>query len=158
MGRLADPERPTSASGSTGDVVRTTGSLHYSRPVEGGNAWSTSLIWGRNHSVATKGNSNSYLAESVYPFGRRNFVTGRAELVDKDELFVSDAIIEGQSFRIQAYTAGFTRDIGAIRNLETGIGANATAYAIPAAIKPYYGDHPWGVNVFVRVRLKPAAR
>ena len=27
---------------------------------------------------------------------------------------------------------------------------------IPSAIKPYYGDHPWGVNVFMRFRLKPA--
>ncbi len=31
---------------------------------------------------------------------------------------------------------------------------NLTAYAIPAAIQPYYGEHPWGVNVFLRVRIK----
>jgi hypothetical protein len=30
-----------------------------------------------------------------------------------------------------------------------------TAYPLPSAIKPYYGDRPWGVNVYVRLRLKP---
>jgi hypothetical protein len=39
--------------------------------------------------------------------------------------------------------------------IETGIGANASIYTLPAAIKPYYGDRPWGVNVFLRLRLKP---
>jgi hypothetical protein len=29
-----------------------------------------------------------------------------------------------------------------------------TGYAIPSAIRPIYGDHPWGVSVYLRVRLK----
>jgi hypothetical protein len=39
--------------------------------------------------------------------------------------------------------------------LATVIGANATAYTLPAAIKPYYGGRPWGINVYLRLRLKP---
>jgi hypothetical protein len=85
------------------------------------------------------------------------------EVVDKDELFVNNheleeklAVTSGTSFRIQGYTAGYTRDIELFKNVETGVGANFTAYAIPSAIKPYYGDHPWGANVFLRIRLKPA--
>jgi hypothetical protein len=156
-GRLARPERQ-----QLGDVVRSTASLAYTRPMDYGNAWSTSLIWGRNHDTFTQHNLNSYLAETVYPASKRNFITGRFELVDKDELFADTPDLEaqlartaGSTFRIGAYTAGYTRDIAWARNVEVGIGANATAYTLPAAIKPYYGDRPWSVNVYLRVRLKP---
>ena len=158
-GRLTRPERQ-----EPGDVVRTTASVEYSRPIGDGNAWSTSLIWGRNHSIFKQRNLNSYLAESVYPFRHRNFLVGRVELVDKDELFADAPDIEdqlsstsGSTFRIQAYTAGYTRDIGTFSNVETGIGANATAYGVPAAIKPFYGTRPWAINVFLRLRLKRAS-
>jgi hypothetical protein len=156
-GRLTNPERQ-----SPGDVVRSTASLSYSRQLADGETWSSSLIWGRNHDVVTQHNLNSYLAETVYPVSQKNFLTGRIELVDKDELFADNPELEeqlartaGSTFRIGAYTAGYTRDIGTFRDIETGVGANATAYTLPAAIKPYYGDHPWGVNAFVRLRLKP---
>jgi hypothetical protein len=145
-GRIARPERQR-----IGDVVRTTASLHYSTPGSGGNAWSTSLVWGRNHGTATRRNLNSYLVETLYPIGRRNFLTGRAEMVDKDELLAND----DNSFRIQAYTIGYTRDIGTFQNIEAGAGANLTAYAIPSALAPYYGDHPFGVNMYLRFRLRP---
>ncbi|MGA2600143.1 MAG: hypothetical protein ABSH09_24520 [Bryobacteraceae bacterium] len=156
-GRLTNPERQ-----SPGDVVRSTASLSYSRPLADGETWSTSLIWGRNHDVVTQHNLNSYLAETVYPVSQKNFLTGRIELVDKDELFADNPDLEeqlartaGSTFRIGAYTAGYTRDIGTFKDIETGVGANATAYTLPTAIKPYYGGHPWGVNAFVRLRLKP---
>ena len=106
---------------------------------------------------------NSYLVESVLPIGSRNFLTGRAELVDKDELFHGQAEIEeqldqayGGTFRIGSYTIGYTRDIKLFRDIETGIGANFTAYSLPSAIKPYYGSHPVGSNIYLRFRLKPA--
>lgn len=157
-GRLSHPERQ-----SPGDVVRTTASLHYTRPMDSGNAWSTSLIWGRNHDTFTQHNLNSYLAETVYPVSRKNFLTGRIEYVDKDELFADTPALEaqldrmaGSTFRIGAYTAGYTRDIGLFKDIETGIGVNATAYTLPSAIKPYYGDRPWGMNVYLRLRLKPS--
>jgi hypothetical protein len=82
--------------------------------------------------------------------------------VDKDELFANQPSLEehlartaGSSFRIFAYTAGYTRDIATIHDIETGIGANVSSYRVPSPIQPYYGSHPWGVNVFLRVRLKP---
>ena len=146
-----------------GDVVRTTASLHFTRPTGGGNAWSTSLIWGRNHNTENERNLNSYLLETLYPLTTNDFLTARAELVDKDELFANDHELEhqlaqtaGNSFRIQAYTVGYTRDIGTFRNVETGIGANLSAYVVPSPIKPYYGDHPWGAVIYLRFRLKPS--
>jgi hypothetical protein len=143
VGRIAHPE-----SLEAGDQVRTTGSLHYTRPMAGA-SWSSSLVWGRTHSTATQRNLNSYLVESVLPVRRKNFLTGRFELVDKDEL------LQPGTYRIGSYTAGYTRDIDFLRHVETGIGANFTAYSLPGAIQPMYGSHPVGGNVFVRFRLKP---
>jgi hypothetical protein len=107
--------------------------------------------------------TNAVLAETVVPFRKRNFVTGRVEWSERDELFdnnhdLAERVIlsTGRSaFDVSAFTAGYTRDVPLFRNVETGIGANATAYVIPGALTPYYSDHPWGVNVFIRVRLKP---
>jgi hypothetical protein len=159
VGRLTHPEAL-----EPGDQVRSTASLEYTKPMPGG-SWASSLIWGRNHEIATGRNVNSYLAESVLPIHRRNFVTGRFELVDKDELFADQPelqqnldVLYGSTFRIGAYTIGYTRDIDLFAHIETGIGANFTAYTLPDAIKPYYGDRPVGGNVFIRFRLKPSER
>jgi hypothetical protein len=156
VGRITNPERQ-----SPGDVVRATASIHYTRPMQG-SSWSTSLIWGRNHEVIDHRNLNSYLLESVLPYRRKNFFTGRIELVDKDELFSDQPDLEaeldrtiGSTFRIGAYTAGYTRDIGTFHKVETGIGANFTTYSTPDAIKPYYGNHPISVNMYLRLRLNP---
>ena len=155
-GRLERPERL-----EEGDVVRTTASLHYSRPLDGGTSWSTSLIWGRNHEIAHQRDVDSWLVETLLPATRRNFLTGRIEVVDKDELFAAhaDDAEHGGPLRRAALPSaglycGYTRDMAVARSLEVGLGANLTAYRLPAAIQPYYGDHPWGVNVFLRVRLK----
>ena len=98
---------------------------------------------------------------SELPIRRKNFVTGRAELVDKDELFSDRPDLEervdraaGSTFRIGAYTIGYTRDVDISRYWETGVGANFTAYGVPTAIQPYYGERPLGVNLYVRVRLR----
>jgi hypothetical protein len=135
-GHLANPER-----NEPGNVTRTTASVAYTR---GG--WSTSLIWGRN--IKSRDTTDSWLAETVLPFRRRNYFTARMEVVDKDELVVPGV------YRIQAYTAGYTRDIGTFKRLQPGLGANVTAYAIPDALHRTYGDHPFGLNVYVRLRLK----
>jgi len=156
VGRLHHPEAL-----EEGDVVRATASLHYSRPLTQG-AWSTSLIWGRNHKTAELRDSNSFTLESVAPLSRKNFITGRVEWVDKDELFDAQPELKaslqrtaGVSFRVGAYTLGYTRDVQLMRFVETGIGANSTAYTLPPAIQPYYGRHPFGANVYVRFRLRP---
>jgi hypothetical protein len=154
-GRLTHPERQ-----ETGDVIRATASLHYTRSVPHGQ-WSSSLIWGRNHETLSQRNLNSYLAETLYQVSRRDFLTGRIELVDKDELFADQPALEtqlartaGSTFRVQAYTAGLTHDIGTYWGIETGIGANVTTYVVPSAIQPYYGTHPFGADMYLRFRLR----
>jgi hypothetical protein len=155
-GRLTHPEAIES-----GDVVRATASLHYSRPLASGN-WSSSFVWGRNHRTANQRDTDSYLLETAVPFWRLNFFTARWELVDKDELFAGQPALEaqlartvGESFRIGAYTFGYTRDFPLLPYVETGAGANFTVYTLPDAIRPFYGDHPFSVNLYLRFRLRP---
>jgi hypothetical protein len=139
VGRLTHPE-----ADEPGDVVRSTASISYSRP----RGSSTSIIWGRNHSTFTQHDLNSYLIESVVPFARKNYITGRAELVDKDELSVPGI------YRIGDYVIGYTRDILTMAHTLTGLGANFTAYSMPASLHEVYGNHPVAVNVYLRVRLR----
>lgn len=156
VGRLHNPEEL-----HPGDVVRSTASVTYSKPIYG-SSWSSSFIWGRNHATENQHNTNSYTLETVVPLHRRNFITGRAELVDKDELFANDEELAarlsrtvGSTFRVGAYTVGYTRDIAVIPHVQTGIGGNIELYTLPSAIKPYYGDRPVGGNIFIRFRLQP---
>jgi hypothetical protein len=142
VGRLTKPEAL-----EAGDVIRTTASIHYTRVRGSGEGWSTSAIWGRNHKTATHRDADAWLLETVFPVTGKDFLTGRFEVVDKDELLP-------ETFRVKAITGGYTRHLSTRSNLETGIGANVTGYAIPAAIQPVYGQHPWGVSVYFRVRLK----
>lgn len=137
-GHLTRPERQ-----EPGDVVRTTASVQYTR-----GAWSSSLIWGRNHEERTHRDPDAFLAETVFPVRKHNLLTGRIEVVQKDELSVPGI------YRVQAYTAGYTRDFNLFEHVQTGIGANATAYVIPEALQATYGDRPWGVNIYARFRLK----
>jgi hypothetical protein len=145
-GRIARPETL-----ETADQTRMTASIAYTKPMNGA-GWSSTFVWGRTHNLETAHDLHSFLVESVLPLSKRNFITGRFERTDKDELDV----LPGATFRVGAYTAGYTRDIGIYRNVEIGVGANFTAYSLPGALRPYYDNHPVGANVFVRLRLKPA--
>jgi Cu/Ag efflux protein CusF len=146
-GHLKHPEAADPAN-----IQRTTASVAYSVPVPDGQ-WDSSVIFG--HNKKDQGRSvTSWLAESVVRFQDVNYVTGRAEVVDKDELFADQnvpAAIANATFRIKALTLGYSRDVASMRGLVGAVGANATRYSIPGAIKPYYGN-PHSFYVFLRVR------
>lgn len=118
-----------------GNVQRTTASVAYSS-----GAWNTSLIYG--HNDKSEGPSaNAFVAESVLKFDR-NYLTGRGEIVDKDEL------IAGNVMRVKALTIGYSRDVLA----NVAAGANVTAYSIPESAKARYGNHPRSLVLFARLR------
>jgi hypothetical protein len=146
-----------------GDVNRVTASVEYVQPRSFGNAWATSFVWGRNYKTEGRYGTNSILAETNLPIGGKNFLTGRYEWSQRDELFANDpalaeklAMETGKAyFNVNSYVVGYTRDLFAFHNAETGLGANISFYGIPDVLKPYYGEHPMGVNLFVRIRLNP---
>lgn len=156
-GRLAHPEAL-----EPGDVTRTTASVEYVVPRPHGNWWATSLVWGRNYKMVPRYASNAVLAETVVPFKDKNFVSARYEWSQRDELFADNPDVPHPLnaptgtpiFNVNSYTVGYTRDIGTFHNLQTGLGANLSAYGIPNALKEFYGDHPMGFNLYLRIRLK----
>lgn len=148
VGRIGHPEAL-----EPGDQVRSTASVEYSRPMAG-STWSSTIAWGRNHDTANRHNTDGYLAESVLPLSRRNFLTGRIELAGKDELFYGNPALDQGTFRVGAYTVGYTRDLPLFSRIEAGVGANFTVYTLPDAIKPYYGDRPVGGNIYLRMGIR----
>jgi hypothetical protein len=80
-----------------------------------------------------------------------NYVTGRAEVVDKDELFP-----DHDSFRVKALTLGYSRDLVDTRVFTGALGTNVTLYSIPRALESAYGS-PHSLYVFMRLRLRGAA-
>jgi len=162
-GRLTKPEAL-----EAGDQVRAEASVTYNRPYSRGN-WATSAIWGRVHktagsaqaegSVVRAGNSdnlNGYTLESVARWAQKNYITGRIELDDKDELLTG---ITGmpREFRIGAYTIGYTRDFYILPRIATGLGVNFTTYSMPGALIPYYGQRPVAGMIFLRFKLRDAS-
>lgn len=145
-GRLTKPEAL-----EPGDQTRTEASLTYNRPYQHGH-WATSAIWGRVHKTIEDHNLNGYGLESVAQFMRKNYITGRIELVDRDEL-----LPVAEQFRIGAYTIGYTRDFYFLPRIATGLGANFTMYSMPSSLIPYYGQRPLAGIVFLRFKLRDAS-
>jgi len=139
------------------DVRRMTASVQYNRPLQKGN-WASLLLWGRNEDVAGGNVGNSYLLESTLRFFERNYAWMRLENVDRTNELLLGETPEPAGFneryftRVQAYTAGYEREVGHIPHLSTALGAQFTWYGVPDALKPTYGEHPVGGIVFLRIR------
>jgi hypothetical protein len=139
------------------DIRRMTASVQYNRPLRDGN-WASMLLWGRNQDVSGGNVGNSYLLESTLRFLKRNYAWTRIENVDRTTELLLDGNPEPPGFnehyftRVQAYTAGYDREVGHILHLSTALGGQFTWYSVPDVLKPMYGSHPVGGILFLRVR------
>jgi hypothetical protein len=153
IGQLHAPEALFPAE----DIRRMTASVLYNRPLRQGN-WALLLLWGRNQSLLDGNVGNSYLLESTLRFLRRNSAWTRIENVDRtNELLIGEnplppGFVERYFARVQAYTAGYDRNLGQVPHLSTAIGGQVTWYGVPDVLRAIYGAHPVGVVAFVRVR------
>ncbi len=155
VGDLTSPE----ALFSNENIRRMTASLIYNRPLVMaiGPLW---LLWGRNQSLQDGNVGNGYLLESTLRFLDKNNVWTRIENVDRtNELLTGETPLpptftERYFTRVQAYTAGYDRDIGHIPHLSTAVGAQLTWYGMPGALQTTYGSHPIGMVAFLRLRAK----
>jgi hypothetical protein len=133
---------------------RMTASIAYNRPLARGN-WASTLLWGRTRALGQSQPFNGYLAESTLKFANKNYVWGRIENVDRStELLDLPVATEGFLARVQAYTLGYARDFHLTDHADTGVGAQLTLYEKPSFLTPTYGEHPAGVVMFLRVRLR----
>jgi hypothetical protein len=143
----------------TEDLRRMTASVIYNRPLHNGN-WNSMALWGRNQSLQDGNVGNSYLLESTLRLLSRNNIWTRIENLDRtNELLVGERFLppdftERYFTRVQAYTAGYDRELGHIPHLSTALGAQLTWYGVPEVLQPFYGSHPFGVVAFVRLRAR----
>ncbi len=133
-----------------GDVGRTSTSVQYTRPLANGAGWSSTLAWARNYKTAEGRGTQAMLAETMLPVTKRDFISGRAEWSQRDELFPG----HDEAYNVTAFTAGYTHEIGAYHALRTALGFNVSSYVIANALKPTYGSHPVGGSMFIRFRLQ----
>lgn len=144
------------------DVRRMTASVQYNRPLQKGN-WASLLLWGRNQDPTGGNVGNSYLLESTLRFLGGNYAWTRIENVDRtNELLLGERQVgetpeppgfsEHYFTRVQAYTAGYEREVGRIPHLSTALGGQFTWYGVPNPLKPVYGEHPVGAIMFLRLR------
>jgi len=153
-GRLKKPEEL-----EPGDTQRTTASISWNRPLPDG-SWAATFLYGMNHKIQEKRNVHSVGLETLYKFKHLNYLTARAEFVDKDELFSNDPVAQEKfesegisSFKVDAFTFGYARDFDLIRGFQTGVGGNFTLYSFPEALKPFYGDAPKSLFLYFRIRM-----
>jgi hypothetical protein len=152
-GRLSHPEAV-----EPGYQKRLTASISYTL-----GSWSTTAAWGQVYKQAHGQNLNGYLGETVFNFLRRNYITARAEIADKDELFPHAVLRQVPKppqhvriFNVHAYTVGYTFDVLRTSSAQFGVGADATRYQFPSILNGFYGSHPHSVTVFLRARLGSA--
>jgi hypothetical protein len=136
---------------------RITASIAYTKQFGDGNLWATTLAWGRKYN--SPGNVlDGYLAESELIFKNGITLFGRAERVQNDELLERGEIVTGFESSHPVYTvskisAGGIYDFIRTQNMKFGIGALASRYGIPDALKSEYGD-PTSYMIFARLKIQ----
>ena len=155
IGQIHSPE----ALAPDEDVRRMTASLMYNRVFAKGN-WASLLLWGRNQSLQDGNVGNGYLIESTVKFLNRNYAWARIENADRtNELLLGEhplppSFTERYFARVQAYTAGYDREIGHLPHLSTAVGGQVTWYGVLDVLQAPYGNHPVGIVAFLRLRVK----
>jgi len=139
------------------DILRMTASISYNRSITNGD-WSSSFIWGRNHTIGATLDTDAYLAESLLNFKTRNYVWGRFESVDRtNELLLGSNLppigfVVSSIGKVEATSIGYSRDIVRSHHIQTALGAQLTLYNAPPSLSSIYGSHPVGALFFLRIR------
>jgi hypothetical protein len=147
-GYLRDPEP---AEPEIRILRKTTASAIWNKPLGEDKNLASSFIWGQNYANGER--SNSFLFESNYDF-YKNAVFARFETVKKSgHELVLDHPLDHEAFWVQAFSAGYVRDIVQNKGLDVGLGGMLTINHNPRALAPVYGGQTHaGWQLFVRLR------
>jgi hypothetical protein len=130
---------------------RTTASAIYDLRFPRGN-WQTTLAWGRD-TFEPGPMLDAFLLESAVSW-ERHTIFARAESAQKNELFTPPSPLAGRVFRVATASLGYVYDIPIAKDFALGIGAMASAYDLPPAIRPAYGGSPTSAMAFIRFKTR----
>lgn len=147
-GHLVSPEQLTPEVNQD----RTTTSATYNRSFENGD-WQTTLAWGRDENNPGR-TTDAFLLDSAVSAGRHT-VFGRAENVDKDELFSDDLTspLHDRSFNVSKFSAGYYYTVPVQRHLALDLGGLVSKYALPSLLDATYGSDPTSFILFARIKI-----
>jgi hypothetical protein len=114
--------------------------------------WQTTLAWGRNMNDPGR-NLDAGLLESTMTFAKTHTVFGRAETVEKDELFDDDAPRHGQIFHVNKVSLGYIYDFPEWNEMRWGVGGLGGVHFLPSSLDDTYDDTPVSFMVFVRAKI-----
>ncbi len=131
---------------------RTTASATYNRAYKVGD-WQTTLAWGRDRNEPGH-TLDAYLLETAASFGPHTLFA-RAEWAEKDELFDDDPTnpLYRRVFDVSKVSVGYFHTLALRPHLAADVGGLVSGYALPAALKPYYGASPVSFMLFTRFKL-----
>jgi len=149
IGHLTSPE----ALHPDEDVLRQTASLSFHHSF-GSSQLHAMAVWGRNHTIGTAENANSYLLEGAFAMPKQT-IWMRIENADRttDLLGAAAPPEETTIGRVQSYSGGYAHRIWSNSWSTTELGAQATAYGVPSTLTGLYSDHPFGVAAVLHWRL-----
>jgi hypothetical protein len=114
------------------------------------------LAWGRNDKDGHGGGRrklDGWLLEATGTPARDHTLFGRLEQVANDELFDHDHPLHGRAFDVRKLTVGYIYDFARTGVARWSVGALASAFDVPADMRPYYGAHPPAYMGFLQVRF-----
>lgn len=128
-------------------VRRTTASLIYFTKLPGDRHLATAFAWGRNRSDQA---TNAFLIEPSY-MANSYTVFARAEYVQKtgEELGL---LPDDRRIPVRQFTVGVSRELVKDRAYQLALGASATYSWMPSDLDTFYGKHPVGYWIFLRLR------
>jgi hypothetical protein len=135
----------------TVDTERLTASVTYHKAWND-NHWQTTFAWGqnRNHPGEVL---DGFLLESTVRFHDTHTIFGRAERVDKDELFPPSSPLANTMFTVNKVSLGYIYDFPKVKHVTFGLGGFGSAHFLPSGLDATYGDTPLSFMLFVRAKL-----
>jgi len=131
---------------------RTTASIMYNRSFTNDSNWQTTFAWGMN--ANNPGHIlNGYLFESTVQLHETHTFFGRAERVQKDELFAAPSPYVGKAFTVNKLSVGYLYEFPNWYHAKPGLGALISMYSLPNIVQTAYGNHPFSYMLFGRIAI-----
>lgn len=153
-GRLVRPEQL-----EPGNIVRTTASASY---LSAQPSRFVAATVGVGMNVTDAATRHAAFGEFARGWGA-TLLSARLEVVQVEtELLTTDMLpttASGEARRdpVTAWTVGIQRDVGRWRRLVAAVGANATLYGVPSALRATHGAQPASFQIFLQLRPAPGA-